>query len=133
MGMTNTKDLNRIKIGDEWYVKEALVASTVGPDPDVLPDIVWVKTALIENDEYVFEATVLTDEDFMGYDMLSVAYTDKRVSREAQREDDWDNDAFLKGLLDENRESWEQVSGLSSNTKKDLLWFLRQLSFQGWL
>jgi hypothetical protein len=131
--MTNTKDLNRIKIGDEWYVKESLVASIVGPDPDELPDICWTKTALIENDEYVFEATVLTDEDFMGYDMLSVAYTDKRVSREAQREDDWDNEAFLKGLLDENRESWEQVSGLSSNTKKDLLWFLRQLSFQGWL
>jgi len=131
--MTNTKDLNRIKIGDEWYVKESLVDSIVEPDEDKLPEIIWTKSALIENDEYVFEATVHSDEDFVGYDMLSIGYTDKRVSFGERKEDWWDNDVFLKGLLDEDEYSWAQVSGLSSNTKKDLLWFLRQLSFQGWL
>jgi hypothetical protein len=132
--MTNTKDLNRIKIGDEWYVKESLVSvEALILHEDKLPDIVWVKTALIENDEYVFEATVHCDEEFNGSDMLTINYTDKRVRKDFREDEWWDNELFLKGLLEENRESWAEVSGLSSNTKRDLLWFLKQLSFQGWL
>jgi hypothetical protein len=131
--MTNTKDLNRIKIGDEWYVKESLVTATIGSDEQVLPEIIWTKCGLIENDEYVFEACVLTDDEFDSPDMLSITYTDKRVWGANREKDWWDNDVFLKGLLDEDEYSWAQLSEISLSTKKDLLWFLKELRNVGWL
>ena len=117
---------DRIKIGDVWYVKEKNVQKR-----EVTP--CYFLGAVIEDDEYCFEASVLLSKDKIREGTLSVKYIDKRTKE--KEEDYWDNVRFLEGVLKRNREQINVLVNsikLSAETIEDLISFLEDLEKKNW-
>src|SRR5690606_189073 len=88
---------NRIKIGDEWYVKESSISAkentTVLIEED---DILTGKYSMFENDMFCFEAT----HDLESGDLEMVVFTDKRNQRYPFTEKDtWDNEQWFLSVF----------------------------------
>lgn len=97
---------NRVKIGDEWYVKE----STLKQDKKLSfkideDDIIKGKISLWEDDRFCFEGFHNIDTGVLE----SIEFTDKRNQDYPFTEIDyWDNEIWFKRVIDLDEGVWEE-------------------------
>ena len=117
---------NRIQIDGVWYVREQ-------QEPEVQLDITRFKGMVTESDKYCFEATKIKDGSVPGkyYDGCDIEFTDKRVK--PWKTDLWDNNAWMRGVLDNNPESLAELEHLCPQGEAELKAFLKVLKEEGWI
>ena len=99
-----TKD--RIQIDGVWYVKESNAKPTTKKVEIEDSDITKLLGAVYETDDYCWEATKIYKDDGTLYSGLDIKFTDKANSEIIRY---WDNDAWMKGVLESNPESLEEA------------------------
>lgn len=88
---------DRIKIGDEWYVKESSLQTDVEAPLIDQDDIIKTKTSLWENDLFCFEGSHDIDTGVLE----SIEFIDKRNQSHPFTEVDyWDNEVWFKRVID---------------------------------
>jgi hypothetical protein len=125
--------MERIQINGEWYVKET--PSDVEIDDDEVLDYTHCDVLIYETDKYCFEVSrIYRDDDVGFYDGLGIEFTDKRYPREEWKMEYWDNDLFILGVYENNKESIQRalelmdVEGIST-----LQQIVKQLIEKEWL
>jgi hypothetical protein len=120
---------DRIEINGVWYVREDL-SNTQEEDFELSFSL----HALYENDNYCWEATRLYKDDIPKYfydDLIDIKFTDKRVK--PWKEDHWDNNFWMKGVLDNDPESLKDArESMCPSGVKTFQLFLNKLKEQGW-
>lgn len=130
---------DRIQIDGEWYVKESTITSTSTNTLTPLIEIdenapTFFRGCVFEDDTFCFEATNLTDKDGDIYGGLEIEVTNKN-------EPDWqnkpkeyiDNEAFLIGLLDNDKEATHEIlKFLDVSQAHYLTAFVKFLRDRGW-
>ena len=92
---------DRIQIDGVWYIKE-------GVDNQAIDfDTVEYKGRVYESNLYCFDVTKIKRDDNGYYDGVDVKFTDKRTK--PWKEDNFDNDRWLLGVLDNKPESIPQA------------------------
>ena len=117
---------NRIQIDGVWYIREQ-------QEPEVQIDVTRFKGIVAESDKYCFEATKIKDGSVPGkyYDGCDIEFTDKRVK--PWKTDLWDNNAWMRGVLDNNPESLAELDNLGPQGEAELKAFLKVLKEEGWI
>ena len=118
---------DRIQIDGVWYVREQ-------QEPEVKIDIIRSESRTIESDKYCFDAVRLERSDAPGtyYDGIDVRFTDKR--ERPWKEDHWDNDAWMRGVLINDPESLGHLKeSVCSQGEAEFKTFLKALKEEGWL
>ena len=123
---------NRIKIGDEWYVKESSINKT---EDSIHIDSTMSQHILFETDECCFDVSrIYRDDEETFYDGVSIEFTDKRKSYADWKEELWDNDRWLIGVLNNDPESLSSArESLSEKGISELKCVVRQLVNKGWI
>ncbi len=130
--------LERIQIFGEWYVRE----QTITPGKSILPTIKEVnfhKACMYENDDYVWEATLLaTDHTYEDYihSALGIKFTDKREVIKPWKEEYWDNPSWLLGVYYNDHDSMRVIYNEDLMDQEGIETFrnlLRILIEMGWL
>lgn len=116
---------NRIQINGVWYVRE----DQAQENPIEL-DPVKFEGVVVENKEFCFEATRILKDDYIPYDNINIKFTDKRVK--PWKEDNWDSDSWMKGVLNNNPNSLKELPDIGEGTKF-LKAFLQYLKDEKWL
>ena len=118
----------RIQVDGVWYVREDSIKPS---DLDFnIKDITFYKGCVYENETSCFDVSKLDNHP----DTLSIKYTDKRYSdREDWTEHDWDNVAWIKGLIEENPESIQEIDDLEESDIKVLIRILQHLKQIDWI
>jgi len=119
---------SRIQINGVWYVREDSIKPS---DFEFnIKDITFYKGCVYENETSCFDVSKLDNYP----DTLSIKYTDKRPSdREDWTEHDWDNVSWIKGLIEENPESIQEIDDLEESDIKILIRMLQHLKQIGWI
>jgi hypothetical protein len=102
--------------------------------PEVEIDIIRTEARTIESDKYVFEAVRLEKSDAPGtyFDGIDINFTDKR--EKPWKEEYWDNNAWLIGVLENNPESMEHLEeSVCLQGQAEFKTFLKELRKEGWL
>ena len=102
-------------------------------EPEVQLSITRFKGMVTESDKYCFEATLIKDDDVPGkyYDGIDIEFTDKRSK--PSKTDNWDNNTWMNGVLDNNPESLSELDNLCPQGIAELKAFLKVLKEEGWL
>ena len=102
-------------------------------EPEVEINITRFKGMVTESDKYCFEATLIKDDKVPGkyYDGVDIEFTDKRS--QPWKTDHWDNDAWMKGILDNNPEPLKLLDNICPQGIAELKAFLKVLKEEGWL
>jgi len=119
---------SRIQINGVWYVREDSIKPS---DFEFnIKDITFYKGCVYENETSCFDVSKLDNYP----DTLSIKYTDKRPSdREDWIEHDWDNVSWIKGLIEENPESIQEIDDLEESDIKVLIRILQHLKQIDWI
>lgn len=119
---------SRIQIDGVWYVREDSIKPS---DFEFnIKDITFYKGCVYENETSCFDVSKLDNYP----DTLSIKYTDKRPSdREDWTEHDWDNVSWIKGLIEENPESIQEIDDLEESDIKVLIRILQHLKQIDWI
>jgi len=119
---------SRIQINGVWYVREDSIKPS---DFEFnIKDITFYKGCVYENETSCFDVSKLDNYP----DTLSIKYTDKRPSdREDWTEHDWDNVSWIKGLIEENPESIQEIDDLEESDIKVLIRILQHLKQIDWI
>ncbi len=124
---------NRIKIGDEWYVKESSINKT---EESIHIDPILTEHILFETDECVFDVSrMYRDDEKTFYDGVTVKFVDKQHSDTTEwTEESWDNDRWLIGVLQNDEESLASArESLSEQGISELKYVVKQLVNRGWI
>ena len=118
----------RIQVDGVWYVREDSIKPS---DFEFnIKDITFYKGCVYENETSCFDVSKLDNYP----DTLSIKYTDKRPSdREDWTEQDWDNVSWIKGLIEENPESIQEIDDLEESDIKVLIRILQHLKQIDWI
>lgn len=117
---------DRIQIDGVWYVKE-----DNREDEPIKLDVVETQGCLVENDDFCYEATRIANDKGGFYDGVDIKVTDKR--EKPWKEDYWDNNNWMRGVLEYNPESWKELPDLDGKNIKFLQAFLQYLKDKEWL
>ena len=123
---------NRIKIGDEWYVKESSINKT---EDSIHIDATMSQHIIFETDECCFNVSrIYRDDEETFYDDVSIEFTDKRGSYEDWKAEDWDNNTWLIGVLQNDEVSLVSArESLSEKGISELKYVVKQLVKRGWI
>jgi hypothetical protein len=113
-------------------VEYALVP-VCGVEQEVQLSITRFKGMVTESDKYCFEATLIKDDKVPGkyYDGVDIEFTDKRSK--PWKTEHWDNNAWMKGILDNNPEPLKLLDHICPQGIAELKAFLKVLKEEGWL
>ena len=128
--------MERIEINGVWYVRESSITNNDDFELDYEIEGFRSEQLHFETKKYCFEiGRMYRDDDETFYDGLTVKFTDKRPEdRNDWIVEDWDNDGFLKGVLQNDREALESARELmDSDGIKELKYIVKQLIKRGWL
>ena len=121
---------DRIQLNGEWYVREQ---PNPEPELDITDNIIRFRGISYESDKYVFEATIIRKpgSEFEYYD-CDIEFKDKRIR--PWTEDLWDNITWVKGVLNNNPESLEELrKTVCPQGEAEFKAFLKILKQEGWL
>ena len=121
---------DRIQLNGEWYVREQ---PNPEPELDITDNIIRFRGISYESDKYVFEATIIRKpgSEFEYYD-CDIEFKDKRTR--PWTEDLWDNPTWVKGVLNNNPESLEELrKTVCPQGEAEFKAFLKVLKQEGWL
>jgi|SRR6056297_529213 len=110
--MDNMKDM--IKVNGVWYVR----------DDGILSNIIEYSGCEYEDKNILIEASLLPGSDLM------LEVTDKNNGK---TDCTWDNDVFLRGVIDGNPNSLSYLDENFSETKDVIVSFLEYLEDKGWI
>jgi len=115
---------DRIEINGVWYVREDK------PKPEYNFRITDTESMILETSTSCFEMTVLKD---YNYDP-SIQYTDKTVGEfGAWKNEFWDSEAWMKGVLENNPESLQELPNLTDEDLAALQYLIKEAVERGWL
>lgn len=120
---------DRIQVNGVWYVREQQEQL-----PEVKIDITRSEARTIESDKYCFEAIRLERRDAPGtyFEDIDIKFTDKR--EKPWKEDYWDNNAWLRGVLINDPESLGHLKeSVCPQGEAEFKMFLKELKQEGWL
>ena len=115
---------HRIQINGVWYVRE----DQAQENPIEL-DPIKFEGVVVENNEFCFEATRIDSGD--PYDDINIKFTDKRIK--PWKEENWDNNIWMKGVLNNEPVSFEELPDMGSDGIRFLKAFLQYLTDKKWL
>jgi len=116
---------DRIQIDGVWYIREHIAQKPIELDPTEFEGIV------VEDDKFCFEATRIL-RDYGGYyDDINIKFTDKRIK--PWKEENWDNNIWMKGVLNNEPVSFEELPDMGSDGIRFLQAFLQLLTDKDWL
>ena len=120
-------NMDRIQINGVWYVREdQAYQESIQLDPTNYHGCV------VENDEFAIKATKLYDgAGDRYYDALDIKFTDK--INKPWKEEEWDNNVWFGGVLNNDPESIESISYIGPNGVQFLQAFLKHLKKKEWL
>jgi hypothetical protein len=116
---------NRIQINGVWYIREDQAQENA-----IELDPIKFEGVVVENNEFCFEATRTRKDSYSYYDDIAIKFTDKRVK--PWREDNWDSNSWMKGVLDNNPDFLKELPDIGEGTKF-LQAFLQYLKDEEWL
>ncbi len=122
--------MDRVNIDGVWYVREdTIIKNNIELDP------VHFEGYTVENGDFCFEATIIFKDDDTRYDGLTIECTDKRFKDKSDWViDHWDNDNWLRGILNNNIDSWKDLPDMGKQENTTLfLAFLQFLKNKEWL
>lgn len=122
---------NRIQIDGVWYVKENTIKK---PKIELYPT--HFEGCVVENNDFCFEATRIFKDDGTPYeDSVSIERTDKRFeNRKDWIVEHWDSTSWMRGILNNNADSWKELPDMGKNENTEFLQaFLQFLTDKGWL
>ena len=90
--------MDRIEINGVWYVKE-----DNREDEPIKLDVVETQGCVVENEDFCYDATRIANDKGGFYDGVDIKVTDKR--EKPWKEDYWDNNAWIRGVLINDPES----------------------------
>jgi hypothetical protein len=102
--------------------------------PEVEIDIIRSEARTIESDKYVFDATRIERKDTPGtyFDGIDITFTDKRTK--PWKEEYWDNNAWIRGVLINDPESLEHLrESVCLQGEAEFKTFLKELKEEGWI
>jgi len=117
--------MDRVEINGIWYVKENQQEESIQLDPTNYHGCV------VENDEFCIEATKTLKDDGSYYNHIDIKFTDK--GSKPWKEEDWDHPAWMRGVLDNNPESLNELPDIGPKGVKYLQAFLKHLKDKEWL
>ena len=119
--------MERIEINGVWYVRE-------NTKENIILDPTHFDGCVVENDNFAFEATRIFKDDGTPYEGLTIECTDKRFeNRKDWKVEHWDNDNWLRGILNNNPDSWKELPEMGSGDIHFLQTFLQYLKDKEWL
>lgn len=127
---------NRIEINGVWYVREDDINDSLDHLEEEEIDLTFSEECCYETDKYCFVASRLRkDESGEFYPDISITFTDKRSGdRDTWKEEYWDNNSWLRGILENNPESLGHLREvLCDKGVKQFKMFLRKLVEVKWL
>ena len=128
--------MERIEINGVWYVRESSITNNDDFELDYEIEGFRSEQLHFETRKYCFEIErMYRDDDETFYDGLTVKFTDKRPEdRNDWIVEDWDNNGFLIGVLQNDREALESArESMDSDGIKELKYIVKQLIKRGWL
>ena len=122
--------MDRVNIDGTWYVREDTIQKE-----NIILDPTHYEGYSVENSDFCFEATVIFKDDGTPYDGLTIECTDKRFKdRSDWKVEHWDNDTWLRGILNNNTDSWKDLPDMGKQENTTLLLaFLQFLKDKEWL
>ena len=122
---------DRIEVDGVWYIKEPTITET---EPIEL-DPTYVESCVVESNKYCYEASRLKNDDGTFYDDVSIKITIKDGKREDWKEDYWDHQSWMLGVLENNPESLPEFEKSIHNKKEQDFCkaMLQNLVDIGWL
>ena len=129
---------DRIEINGVWYVREDAITDSLDQLESVEMDLTFSEECCYETDKYCFVASrIRKNESGEFYPDISITFTDKRSgNRDTWKEEYWDNNNWLKGILEGNPESVESLDNeteLCKEGKRQFKGFLNRLVEEGWI
>lgn len=119
---------DRIQINGVWYVREDRVSiDQVELDPTGFEGYV------VENSQVCFEATRLKKDEGGYYDDIDIKCTIKKGDKKDWIEDNWDHNAWMLGVLDNNPDSLKELPNMGGENILFLQAFLQFLKDKEWL
>ena len=122
--MVMNKD--RIQIDGVWYVREDNIE-----DEPINLDVVETQGCLVENEDFCYDATRIANDKGGFYEGVDIKVTDKR--EKPWKEDRWDNNNWMRGILEYDSKSWKELPDLGGEDIKFLMAFLQHLKDKEWL
>ena len=122
--MVMNKD--RIQIDGVWYVREDNIE-----DEPIKLEVVETQGYLVENTNFSYEATRIGNDEGGYYEGVDIQVTDKRSK--PWKEDNWDNNNWMRGVLEYDPVSWKELPDLGSEDIKFLMAFLQHLKDKEWI
>lgn len=126
---------NKIQINGVWYVREDSISKTQ-PENSIHIDSTMSQHLIFETDECCFNVSrIYRDDEETFYDGVSIEFTDKRpADREDWKEEYWDNDTWMIGVLQNDEGSLKEArESLSNKGISELKYVIRQLIKRGWI
>lgn len=129
---------DRIEINGVWYVREDAITDPLEHLEVEEMDLTFSEQCCFESNKYCFVASrIRRDGEDEFYPDVSIKFTDKRSGdRDTWKEEYWDNNNWIKGILEGNPESiafLDEETGLCPQGKRQLKGFLNRLVEEGWL
>jgi hypothetical protein len=119
-------NMDRIEINGIWYVRE-----DQQQDELIVLDPANYHGCVVEDSEFAIEATKTLRNDGGYYDCLDIKFTDKRSK--PWKEETWDHPAWMRGVLNNNPESLNELPDIGPKGIKFLQAFLKHLKDKEWL
>lgn len=119
---TSNMTQNRIQINGVWYVREDQAQEPIKLDPIDFEGVV------VENEDFCFEATKHTNGN---YNDIDIEFTDKRIK--PWKVDHWDNNNWMRGILENNPDSLNDMVDIGSEGIRYFQAFLQHLKNKKWL
>ena len=129
---------NKIEINGVWYVREDIINDSLDHLEMEEIDLTFSEECCFESREYCFVASrTKKDNCEEFYEDIDVKFTDKRSGdRDTWKEEYWDNNNWLKGILEGKAESivsLDEETDICPQGKRQLKGFLNKLVEEGWL
>tara|TARA_R110001592_G_scaffold58685_1_gene177558 strand:- start:17 stop:418 length:402 start_codon:yes stop_codon:yes gene_type:complete len=117
------KDIDRIKIGDVWYVREDKMPTSIEVKEEL--ELIMSREVMIETDVVLVQGTVLENEDAhtglnemdnrKEFSMAALEITFKNSERDTEY---WDNDVFLSGVASRQEEHMKEFIDVDKHTTR---------------
>lgn len=115
---------DRIQIDGVWYVKEKTQTNNL--------DTTEYEGKVYESGLYCFDVTRIKKDDKNYYKYPTIKFTDKR--HRPWREEEWDNNLWFLGVLDDDPESMKDVKeSMCSQGIDELREVVGDLLLMGWI
>jgi hypothetical protein len=122
--------MDRIQINGVWYVREDL-NQVLEEEREM--DLTFSQICTYETDEYCWEAMRIYKDEKTFFPDIDIKFTDK-TDPKPWREEHWDNNAWMKGVLNEDPESiFEAKNSMNDKGISDFREFLKKLVEHEWL